>query len=216
MGVRSMLSTSRSEAKSPSVNWPSLLQDRASGRGLGAARLSSGMLRRHRRFFALAVFSLVGDAARGRARQAGQRRVDPEGGAQSGAGAEIARQSRRLADASERDRRLSQGPLWPAGENDPPAQGSDQSRSVRGQQRHSGDRRQRANVCGARRYGRAKRRPRVPSSEGGRGGRHDRGDERRARAARRQVSGRPAAEFLDHLPGRSSELGAKPRQEDRV
>jgi alginate O-acetyltransferase complex protein AlgJ len=59
MGVRSMLSTSRSEAKSPSVNWPSLLQDRASGRGLGAARLSSGMLRRHRRFFAVAVLLLL-------------------------------------------------------------------------------------------------------------------------------------------------------------
>jgi alginate O-acetyltransferase complex protein AlgJ len=59
MGVRSMLSTSRSEAKSPSVNWPLLLQDRSSGRGLGAARLSSGMLRRHRRFFALASFLLL-------------------------------------------------------------------------------------------------------------------------------------------------------------
>ena len=54
-----MLSTSRSEAKSPSVNWPSLLQDRSSGRGLGAARLSSGMLRRHRRFFAVAVLLLL-------------------------------------------------------------------------------------------------------------------------------------------------------------
>ena len=42
------------------------------------------------------------------------------------------------------------------------------------------------------------------------------GMRRRARAARRQVPGRRAAEFLDHLPGRSSELGAKPRQEDRV
>jgi alginate O-acetyltransferase complex protein AlgJ len=59
MGVRSMLSTSRTEAKGPSVNWPSLLQDRSSGRGLGAARLSPGMLRRHRRFFAAAAFLLL-------------------------------------------------------------------------------------------------------------------------------------------------------------
>jgi alginate O-acetyltransferase complex protein AlgJ len=59
MGVRSMLSTSRSEAKGPSVNWPSPLQDRSSGRGLGAARLSSGMLRGHRRLFALASFLLL-------------------------------------------------------------------------------------------------------------------------------------------------------------
>jgi alginate O-acetyltransferase complex protein AlgJ len=59
MGVRSMLSTSRSEAKSPSVNWPSLLQGRSSRRGLGGARLSSGMLRRYRRFFAAAAFLLL-------------------------------------------------------------------------------------------------------------------------------------------------------------
>ena len=59
MGVRSMLSTSRSEAKVPSVNWPSPLQDRSSGRGLGTSRLSSGMLRGHRRLFALASFLLL-------------------------------------------------------------------------------------------------------------------------------------------------------------
>jgi alginate O-acetyltransferase complex protein AlgJ len=59
MAVRSMLSTPRTEAKSPSVDWPPLVQDRASGRGLGAAQRSSGMLRRHRRFSALAVFLLL-------------------------------------------------------------------------------------------------------------------------------------------------------------
>jgi alginate O-acetyltransferase complex protein AlgJ len=59
MGVRSMLSTSRTEAKGPSVNWPSALQDRSSGRGLGAARLSSGMLRGHRRLFAVAAALLL-------------------------------------------------------------------------------------------------------------------------------------------------------------
>jgi alginate O-acetyltransferase complex protein AlgJ len=59
MAVRSMLSTPRTEAKSPSVDWRPLVQGRASGRGLGAARLSPGMLRRHRRFSALAVFLLL-------------------------------------------------------------------------------------------------------------------------------------------------------------
>lgn len=59
MGVRSMLSTSRTAAKSPSVNWPSLSQDRSWRSRLDTARPSSGMLRRHRRFFAVAAFLLL-------------------------------------------------------------------------------------------------------------------------------------------------------------
>jgi alginate O-acetyltransferase complex protein AlgJ len=59
MGVRSMLSTSRTAAKSPSLNWSSLPQDRVLGGGLVTAPLSSGMLRRYRRFFAVAAFLLL-------------------------------------------------------------------------------------------------------------------------------------------------------------
>ena len=59
MGVRSTLWTSRAAAKSPSVSWPALFQDRSSGRSLGAARPSSGMLRRYRRFFAVAAFLVL-------------------------------------------------------------------------------------------------------------------------------------------------------------
>src|SRR5580700_3298865 len=59
MGVRSTLGTSRAAAKSPSVSWPALFQDRSWRRGLGAAQSSSGMLRRYRRFFAVAAFLLL-------------------------------------------------------------------------------------------------------------------------------------------------------------
>ena len=59
MGVRSTLWSSRSAAKSPAVSWPSRHQDRARGSGFEAARRSSGMLRRHRRFFAVAAFLLL-------------------------------------------------------------------------------------------------------------------------------------------------------------
>jgi alginate O-acetyltransferase complex protein AlgJ len=59
MGVRSTLWTSRAAAKSPSVCWPALFQDRSWGRGLGAARPSSGMLRPYRRFFAVAAFLVL-------------------------------------------------------------------------------------------------------------------------------------------------------------
>jgi alginate O-acetyltransferase complex protein AlgJ len=59
MGVRSTLWNSRAAAKSPSVSWPVLFQDRSWGRSLGAARPSSGMLRRYRRFYAVAAFLLL-------------------------------------------------------------------------------------------------------------------------------------------------------------
>ncbi len=59
MGVRSMLSTSRMAAKSAPVSWPSLPQARFWRRGLETARPSSGMLRKHRRFFAVAAFLLL-------------------------------------------------------------------------------------------------------------------------------------------------------------
>jgi alginate O-acetyltransferase complex protein AlgJ len=59
MGVRSTLWTSRAAAKSPSVSGPALFQDRSWGRSLGAARPSSGMLRRYRRFFAVAAFLVL-------------------------------------------------------------------------------------------------------------------------------------------------------------
>jgi hypothetical protein len=59
MGVRSTLWTSRAAAKSPSVSWPAIFQDRSCGSSLGATRPSSGMLRRYRRFFAVAAFLLL-------------------------------------------------------------------------------------------------------------------------------------------------------------
>jgi alginate O-acetyltransferase complex protein AlgJ len=59
MGVRTMLSTSQTAPKDTSLNWSSLPHDRPSGGGLGAAQSSSGMLRRHRRLFAVAVFILL-------------------------------------------------------------------------------------------------------------------------------------------------------------
>ncbi|MGB7976039.1 MAG: hypothetical protein WCF81_17220 [Roseiarcus sp.] len=59
MGVRSTLSTSRAADKSPSVSWPALFQDRRWRHGLDAARPSSGMLRRYRRFFAVAAFLVL-------------------------------------------------------------------------------------------------------------------------------------------------------------
>jgi alginate O-acetyltransferase complex protein AlgJ len=59
MGVRSMLSTSRMAAKGAPVSWPSVPQARFWRRGLGAARPSSGMLRRDRRFFAIVAFLLL-------------------------------------------------------------------------------------------------------------------------------------------------------------
>jgi alginate O-acetyltransferase complex protein AlgJ len=59
MSVRSTLWTSRIAAKSPSASWSSRHQDRASLGSLDAARPSSGMLRRHRRFFAVASLLLL-------------------------------------------------------------------------------------------------------------------------------------------------------------
>src|ERR1700733_14105311 len=59
MGVRSTLWTSRAAAKSSSISWPALFQDRSWRRSLGAARPSSGMLSRYRRFFAVAAFLVL-------------------------------------------------------------------------------------------------------------------------------------------------------------
>ena len=59
MGVRSMLSTSRAATKSLSVKWPSPPQDRSWRSGLDSVRPSSGMLRRYRRFFAVAAFLVL-------------------------------------------------------------------------------------------------------------------------------------------------------------
>src|ERR1700733_2998625 len=59
MGVRSTLWTSRAAPRSPPVGWPPLYKDRSCARSLGAARPSSGMLRRYRRFFALAAFFVL-------------------------------------------------------------------------------------------------------------------------------------------------------------
>jgi alginate O-acetyltransferase complex protein AlgJ len=59
MGVRSTLWSSRSAAKSPAVSWPSRHQDRVRRSGFDVTRPSSGMLRRHRRFFAVAAFLLL-------------------------------------------------------------------------------------------------------------------------------------------------------------
>ena len=59
MGVRSTLWTSRAAAKSPSVSWQALFQDRSRRRSLDSARPSSGMLRRYRRFFAVAAFLVL-------------------------------------------------------------------------------------------------------------------------------------------------------------
>ena len=57
MGVRSMLSTSRTAAESPSLNWSSLPQDRPWTSGPHTAQ--AGMLRRYRRLFAVAAFLLL-------------------------------------------------------------------------------------------------------------------------------------------------------------
>jgi alginate O-acetyltransferase complex protein AlgJ len=54
-----MLSTSRAATKSPSVEWPSPPQDRSWRSGLDSLRASSGMLRRYRRFFAVAAFLVL-------------------------------------------------------------------------------------------------------------------------------------------------------------
>jgi alginate O-acetyltransferase complex protein AlgJ len=59
MGVRSMLSASRTADKSPSLNWPSLAQDRSWRGGADTAQPSSGMLRRYRRLFAVGAFLLL-------------------------------------------------------------------------------------------------------------------------------------------------------------
>ena len=59
MGVRSTLWTSRAAAKSPSLSWPALFQDRSLRPGLASAQSSSGMLSRYRRFFAVAAFLLL-------------------------------------------------------------------------------------------------------------------------------------------------------------
>lgn len=54
-----MLSTSRAQAKSPSVNWPSLLQERSWRGRPDRAFLPSGLLRRYRRYFAVLAFGLL-------------------------------------------------------------------------------------------------------------------------------------------------------------
>src|ERR1700722_8206800 len=59
MGVRSMLSSARMGSRGPRVLRPSVPQARFWRRGLGAVRPSSGMLRRDRRFFAIAAFLLL-------------------------------------------------------------------------------------------------------------------------------------------------------------
>ena len=65
-------------------------------------------------------------------------------------------------------------------------------------------------------HGASERRARPARPEGRRCGRHAGRDARRARPARRKPAGRRRAEFLDHLPGRSSALGAEGRKENRV
>jgi alginate O-acetyltransferase complex protein AlgJ len=57
MGMRSMLSASRTADKSPSLNWPSLAQGRSWRSGVDTAQ--PGMLRRYRRFFAVGAFLLL-------------------------------------------------------------------------------------------------------------------------------------------------------------
>ena len=59
MGVRTTLWTSRSAARSASVSWPALSQDRSWRRDRATARPSSGMLRGYRRFFAIVAFLLL-------------------------------------------------------------------------------------------------------------------------------------------------------------
>ena len=59
MGVRSLLSSSRTADGSPSLNWPSLTRGRPWRRRLDAALRSSGMLRRYRRYFAILAFGLL-------------------------------------------------------------------------------------------------------------------------------------------------------------
>ena len=123
MGVRSTLWSSRSTAKSHAVSWPSRHQDRARGSGFEAARPSSGMLRRHRRFFCACRFPAVGDAARGRAGLPPRRRVDPHGGAHASAGAQCP-STARVDHASQADRRLSARSYWPSSGSTPHKSGT--------------------------------------------------------------------------------------------
>ncbi len=59
MGVRSILSTSRTADKSPSLSWPSLTRGRPWRNRLYAALRSLGMLWRYRRYFAILAFGLL-------------------------------------------------------------------------------------------------------------------------------------------------------------
>ena len=59
MGVRPMLSTPRTVAKTLSLNWSSLPHGRRWGGRLDTAEASSGMLRRYRRLFVLLAFGLL-------------------------------------------------------------------------------------------------------------------------------------------------------------
>ena len=83
-------------------------------------------------------------------------------------------------------------------------------------QRVGAHRPQRPHVLSWQGDGASERRARPARPKGGRRGRPCRCDARRAGAARQPSSRRRAAEFLDHLSGRSSALGAKSRAENRI
>ena len=67
----------------------------------------------------------------------------------------------------------------------------------------------RTHVLSGRRDGASERGACSARPESGCDGRHARGDARRAGRARHRLSGDSAAQFVDHLPGRSSRVGAE-------
>ncbi len=206
MGVRSTLWTSRAAAKSPPVSWPALFQDRSWRRSLGAARPSSGMLRRYRRFFAVAAFLvLAAPLVAGLVYPDGAASILAEGRTPAPAPTSACRQ-RRLVQASEADRRLSAGPYRPSSGFAPRASGTLEA-AVRQLQGPDGPRR--PYVLSGQRDGSPERRAHYARPGGGSNDRFARAHERRASSPRHPFSGRAPAERLERLYRTTCRFGRK-------
>ena len=206
---------SKDERPSGLPDGPSRNRLLIAARGLDHAPPSSGMLRRYRRFFAVAAFLLLATPlVVGIVRPDSAASILKEGRYPAPA-PKPPDSAQRLAVAAKGDRRLSQRPFRPAGEDDPPAQGSHSSGAAESQHRRP-DRPQRADVLSGQRDGAAKRGPCAAGRSGGADGAPARRDARRSRQARRSLSGGHSAELFHHLPGRSAGLGSGPRQKDGI
>ena len=187
-------------------------QDEGAGSRLGwlLSLIWLGMLKSHRRYFAILAFLLLADSPGVGSGAAGPAGGDSQGGTISRAGAGASRRRRRLADAVVPHRRFPRRSLRSTPGPDPGAQGSDEA-ALELRQRFSAGRPRRPPFLPRPGGGAAKRRAPHARPQSVRHGRPARAHERGAQGSRRQVSRRRAAERGYDLCRRSPQLGAKPR-----